>query len=330
MLFSFGAQMTRTLSGLLLVAAVATAGDYIWYTFGVRHSMTTGLIHGAILLTVVGGVLGAASGHAVKGLPIGMLAGLAGAACYYAIIAATRGRTYGAAIPASWMILWLMLAALDGRWLRAPHPRSWSSIAARGAIAAIAGGIAFYLVMTTLWGRPPAGGRNYFVQLLAWAFAWAPGLLALTMGDRGSGAPASTQRSDSGPRAGRSAAVSAGAMSAGAASAEEATEEATMKGSITAAELMARISAGEPLAILDVRSEHEFAAGHVPGAVNVPFNQVGARLDEVPGAAGEELIVYCGHGPRAYMAAVALSRQGRRRVVYLEGHWAGWERQIGG
>ena len=45
------------------------------------------------------------------------------------------------------------------------------------------GGLAFYLVMTTLWGRPPAGGRNYVVQFLAWAFAWAPGLVALT-GDR--------------------------------------------------------------------------------------------------------------------------------------------------
>jgi rhodanese-related sulfurtransferase len=151
------------------------------------------------------------------------------------------------------------------------------------------------------------------------------------MGDRGFGAPAASQRSGAGAEAGKSAAGSAAAASAGAASVGPLSgEQATAKGSITAAELMARIAAGEPLAILDVRSEHEFAAGHVPGAVNVPFNQVGARLDEVPGEAGEELILYCGHGPRAYMAAVALSRQGRRRIVYLEGHWAGWERQIGG
>jgi rhodanese-related sulfurtransferase len=141
------------------------------------------------------------------------------------------------------------------------------------------------------------------------------------MGDGRAAAFAETRRDTAMAAAGSSGAAWTGAASA---------EETTMKSSITATQLMARISAGEALAILDVRSEHEFEAGHVPGAINVPFNQVGSRLDEVPGEAGEELIVYCGHGPRAYMAAVALSRQGRRRVVYLEGHWAGWERQTGG
>jgi hypothetical protein len=37
-------------------------------------------------------------------------------------------------------------------------------------------------MLNTLWGRPPATGRNYFVQFAAWVVAWAPGLLALTMG----------------------------------------------------------------------------------------------------------------------------------------------------
>ena len=36
-------------------------------------------------------------------------------------------------------------------------------------------------VMNTLWGRPPATGKNYFVQFAAWVIAWAPGLLALTL-----------------------------------------------------------------------------------------------------------------------------------------------------
>jgi hypothetical protein len=82
----------------------------------------------------------------------------------------------------AWVLLWLMLAALEGRWLRRPARRSWSEIAVRGSLAAILGGAAFAAVMTTLWGRPPEGGRNYAVQFAAWTFAWAPGLLALTMG----------------------------------------------------------------------------------------------------------------------------------------------------
>ena len=71
----------------------------------------------------------------------------------------------------------------------------------------------------------------------------------------------------------------------------------------------------------------EFAAGHVPGAVNVPFNLVPFRMDEVPGAPGDEVVVYCGHGPRAYMAAVPLRHPGGRRVVFMSGHWSGWQRE---
>jgi hypothetical protein len=167
------------LVGILIVAAVATAGDWIWYTYGVRHSLTAGVIHGALLLTVVGGALGAAAGRTLRGLPIGTVAGIGGALAYYAIIAIFGGRTYGAAIPASWIVMWLLLAALEGRWLRAPLRRSWREIAVRGVAAAALGGVAFYLVLTTLWGAPPESGRNYALQFAAWAFAWAPGLLAL-------------------------------------------------------------------------------------------------------------------------------------------------------
>ena len=179
----------KTVVGVFVVAAVATVGDSIWYTYGVRHTIVAGLVHGALLLTVVGGVLGAASGRVLKGLPIGMLAGLGGAASYYLLVAAMDGRTYGSAIPAAWVIMWLILAAFEGWWLRAPDRRTWASIAGRGFAAAVIGGVAFYLVMNTLWGSPPAGGRNYVVQFCAWAFAWAPGLFALTVTTKNPFAP---------------------------------------------------------------------------------------------------------------------------------------------
>jgi len=170
------------LVGIFVVAAVATLGDWIWYTFGVRHGMAAGVIHGALLLTVVGGALGAAAGRMARGLPIGTLAGVGAALAYYAILAATGGRTYGASIPAAWVVMWLLLAAFEGRWIRAPHGRSWREVAARGALAAVLSFAAFYLVLGTLWGAPPEGGRNYLVQFAAWTFAWAPGLLALGAG----------------------------------------------------------------------------------------------------------------------------------------------------
>ena len=172
----------KTVLGILGVALVATLADYTWYTVGVRHSITTGIIHGAVLLTAVGAVLGLDAGRVLKGLPIGTLSGIGGALIYYLLIVLVDRRTYGAAIPLSWVGMWLLVAVLDGRWLRAPDQRPWGEIAWRGVLAAMLGGIAFYLVMNTLWGRPPATGRNYFMQFAAWVVAWSPGLLALTMG----------------------------------------------------------------------------------------------------------------------------------------------------
>ena len=67
--------------------------------------------------------------------------------------------------------------------------RPWIEITVRGATAAVLGGVAFYLVLNTLWGAPPAGGRNYMIQFAAWALAWAPGLLALSVGRRREAAP---------------------------------------------------------------------------------------------------------------------------------------------
>ena len=296
----------KTIVGVLVVAAVATLGDSIWYGFGVRHTMVAGLVHGALLLAAVGAVLGAACGRVLKGLPIGALAGIGGALSYYGLVVVMDRRTYGTAIPAAWVITWLILAALDGRWLRAPMRRTWPAVAGRGLAAALIGGVAFYLVMNILWGRPPAGGRNYVVQFLAWAFAWAPGLFALTLG----GAPAARSAP---PRT----------TSATTPLAPKPVEKSDS--SISVVELFERIDRGETLRILDVRSEGEFRAGHVPGAVNIPFTKVPSRMHDVPGTAEDDLILYCGHGPRAYIAAAALRHGGRKRIAYLSGHWAAWQ-----
>ena len=174
----------KTTLGILGVALVATLGDYIWYTLGVQHNITNGILHGAVLLTAVGAVLGLDAGRLVKGLPIGTLSGVGGALIYYVLVAFVDRRTYGSAIPAAWVGMWLIVALLDGRWLRAPQRRSWTEIATRGVLAAVLSGLAFYLVMNTLWGRPPATGRNYLVQFIAWCVAWAPGLLTLTVDPR--------------------------------------------------------------------------------------------------------------------------------------------------
>ena len=174
--------MIRLLMGILFVAVVATVGDYVWFEIGIRHRATVGAIHGAVLLGSVGVVLGWLAGRIVAGLLAGVAAGVGGAVAYYAL-SAISGRAYDyPAMVAAWVAVWLVLAACDGRVLRRSAPRTWGDIALRGLLAAVFGGLAFYLVVGVIWGRPPADGRNYALQLAAWIAAWAPGMLAIGMG----------------------------------------------------------------------------------------------------------------------------------------------------
>jgi hypothetical protein len=166
--------MARLLIGIVVVAAVSAAGDYVWYEMAVEHRMSAGILHGAVLLTAVGGTLGAATGRTFAGLPMGTVAGVVGALTYYALAPVLRS----AAMMVAWASLWIGLALLDGRIVRRAK-RSVRLCMVHGATAALLSGVTFYLVVASLWGRPPAGGRNYAVQFALWAIAWAPGILAI-------------------------------------------------------------------------------------------------------------------------------------------------------
>ncbi len=73
--------------------------------------------------------------------------------------------------------------------------------------------------------------------------------------------------------------------------------------SITVEQLAART--GTPL--IDVRERDEFAAGHVPGAVNLPMSELGERLEELP---AEAFDVICQAGGRSARVVEALEARG--------------------
>ena len=75
--------------------------------------------------------------------------------------------------------------------------------------------------------------------------------------------------------------------------------------------------------ILDVRGRSEYAAGHIPDAINIPLGELQSRLDEVPEG---NLVVHCQGGSRSVMAASILQREGRSGVVNMSGGFAEWER----
>jgi len=73
--------------------------------------------------------------------------------------------------------------------------------------------------------------------------------------------------------------------------------------SITVQELRQR----EGVPLVDVREEDEFAAGHVPGAVNLPMSTLGEHLDELPEGAFD---VICAAGGRSGRVVQALESRG--------------------
>ncbi|MEZ6070817.1 MAG: MBL fold metallo-hydrolase [Pirellulales bacterium] len=88
---------------------------------------------------------------------------------------------------------------------------------------------------------------------------------------------------------------------------------------ITAQELADELA---DVTLLDVRSEKEYAGGHVPGSVNIPLNHLGDRLDEVPQMG--RLVVHCQGGYRSSLAVSLLERQGRHDAVDMVGGFQAW------
>ena len=87
--------------------------------------------------------------------------------------------------------------------------------------------------------------------------------------------------------------------------------------SITVQELRARVD----VPLIDVREADEFAAGHVPGAVNLPMSTLGERLDELPDGAFD---VICQIGGRSARVVQALEARGfdATNVEGGTGEWA--------
>ncbi len=68
--------------------------------------------------------------------------------------------------------------------------------------------------------------------------------------------------------------------------------------------------------VIDVRTPAEFAAGHVEGAINIPYEQIGEKIRAVPGASKDQpILLYCRSGRRSSIAKEALEKQGYRRVL---------------
>jgi rhodanese-related sulfurtransferase/predicted transcriptional regulator len=93
---------------------------------------------------------------------------------------------------------------------------------------------------------------------------------------------------------------------------------------ISRVELRKRLREGS-VTVVDVRPPEEYAAGHVPGAINLPLRNIGARVEGLPKR--REVIAYC-RGPYCVMAFEAVARLRRQGIKArrLEDGYPEWAR----
>jgi rhodanese-related sulfurtransferase len=95
---------------------------------------------------------------------------------------------------------------------------------------------------------------------------------------------------------------------------------------LTHGQLLQRIAVGlDDMLLLDVRTPEEFAAGHLPGAVNIPHDQLMSRLADLPADKNREIAVYCRTGRRSDIALTILKDLGYSRLLHVEGDFLGWQ-----
>ncbi|MEW9797131.1 rhodanese-like domain-containing protein [Alteromonas sp. CYL-A6] len=102
------------------------------------------------------------------------------------------------------------------------------------------------------------------------------------------------------------------------------TPAASASSTITASPfLLEQVEKGEWL-LLDVRTPEEFSEGHIPGAINVPHDEIDAYLSSLTPDKDKTVVVYCRSGRRAKLAIEHLEAQQFNNVQHLEGDMLGW------
>ena len=95
---------------------------------------------------------------------------------------------------------------------------------------------------------------------------------------------------------------------------------------ITQSALLQQMQESSPPIIIDVRSEYEYQAGHIPTALHIQFWNTFTTEQLQNYSATQPFVLYCEHGPRAGIAKWGLSMQGFENIRYLQGHMSAWRK----
>ena len=85
-----------------------------------------------------------------------------------------------------------------------------------------------------------------------------------------------------------------------------------------------RMDAGEKMLLVDVREDHEWAKGHLPGAVHLGRGIIERDIEVKVPDTRTKLVLYCGGGFRSALVADNLQKMGYTNVESMDGGWRGW------
>jgi rhodanese-related sulfurtransferase len=81
---------------------------------------------------------------------------------------------------------------------------------------------------------------------------------------------------------------------------------------------------GETFHLIDVREDHEWAKGHLPGATHLGKGIIERDVETKIPDTGAEIVLYCGGGFRSALAADNLQKMGYTNVYSMDGGYRGW------
>ena len=94
---------------------------------------------------------------------------------------------------------------------------------------------------------------------------------------------------------------------------------------VSPTELRKRMEEGEPIRVLDVRTEEEYDSGHIEGAAHVMAGKLAESTDGVPEDGDGPVAVICGSGYRSTVASSVLLREGWDDVINVTGGMTAWQ-----
>ncbi|AUM14407.1 rhodanese-like domain-containing protein [Ketobacter alkanivorans] len=100
---------------------------------------------------------------------------------------------------------------------------------------------------------------------------------------------------------------------------------AEYQGELTQKQAQERMTAGT-ITTIDVRSAGEYSKGHVPGAINIPHDNISNQLEQIKHLKDKPVLLYCRSGRRADMAETTLSELGFSQLYHLQGDMMEWDK----